>query len=113
MTIKIDKDYIRASKIKEVKDLAKEFKTRYTDNDLKNAFIDTFDNYKLHNADVLKCEISAFEKSPYGEVEFNCSVEMVLEGILSMFKIRFYTDMNLEIDVNELLHEVREYKLVK
>lgn len=106
MKIKIEKQLTLACQMEHAKAKAREFKQRYTDNDLKNAFegqteLDAW-------GDILKCEVTAFPETWYSE-EMTYWVELTIEATTDFKRVRFYVDENLNITNEDLI----QYKVFK
>ena len=110
MKITIDENYIRASKVREVRGLAKEFKNNYTEQDLVRAFTEATGEDVW--GDVIVCNCECFEVMPMGidDPELSVRVEMFLYNCIDMFKITFYANASLEVKADDLLWSVERYR---
>ena len=97
MTITIDKTYTRnlfdgssTEALKNVRKAIKEFKGRYTERD------------------IISMKIEAFGS------EFSTSfcIEAFVNGLISLYRIRFYCDLDLTVDTSDLYTIIEEYTRV-
>lgn len=94
MKITVDKELTLAGHMATVKARAKEFKQRYTDSDLRNAFEESTD-YNVYG-DILQCEVEAFQKD-FFTAELLLKVEMVVGCSIDFKRFRFYVDEDLKV----------------
>jgi hypothetical protein len=87
MTITIDKDYILASKVPQIRAKAKEFKARLTDSDILNIYKDGTNSYDI-GGKILKCEVSAFSSSLFDD-SVSYQVDMFIYEWSMMRRITF------------------------
>lgn len=80
----------------------KEFKARYTDGDLKRAIQDVLDTDFY--GDIVQAKVEAFG---YNDTSF--AVDLLIDGFIKMYKIRYYCNIDLKIDEDENLIHVRAY----
>lgn len=122
MEIKLDKDYIRASKVKELKEMAKQFKATYTDGDLLRAFTDATEAYI--NGDVIAAKVECFEANSYSYgPELSVRVELIVCNWSEFYRITYYADDALNVDTEQrsgngirepfYLYEVETFRKVK
>lgn len=104
MNTKIEKDYIYMKDYPQVKEDLKEFKTRYTDTDLRSFAEDAIcDKYQKLTGksypwghDIIRADVYAFgHDSTYGTY---FRVDLLLDGYSEICKLQYYTNLNLEID---------------
>lgn len=109
MKITVNKDFTKISQAEQVKTDIKEFKGRYTDGDLKNAFCDATGIDCLYGAVVLSVTGEAFP----GGTDYNDATHFSLEIVARKFNqfivARFYCDMELQVDVRVLCGNVTMY----
>lgn len=98
MKITVEKQFTTLALLPQVKADMKEFKARYTDIDLLNAFIDATDIVDPYAADILRCDVEAFPAGTDFNDETHFFVEMVTFSYAKICVLRFYVDMNLTVD---------------
>lgn len=103
MKITVDKELTLAGQMATVKARAKEFKQRYTDSDLRNAFEESTD-YNVYG-DILQCEVEAFPKDFYHE-ELLFGVSMVVGCSIDFKRFRFYVDENLTVSPDGIRYQM-------
>lgn len=101
MKITVEKKYTTLEKLPQVKADMKEFKARYTDNDLLNAFVDATDIIDPYAADILRCDVEAFPAGSDFDDETHFGVEMVTFTYAKVCVLRFYVDMDLTVDTRK------------
>lgn len=121
MKITINKEYTTLAQADKVRRDIREFRGMYTDGDLLRAFRDATDLDIAWNHDILSAFVEAFPAgSLFGDKTSFC-VEMITHGFREFCEIRFYCDMNLEVDTRDLtdyrgistgekMYSVRVYK---
>jgi hypothetical protein len=115
MKTTIDRNLTTLAKAAKVKNDLKELKSMYTDGDLLRAFLDaleaddehreTMKDYAktstINSADIICCDVEGFPAGSFytenGEEPTHFSVEIKIFGFISAFKIRFYTDLSLNV----------------
>ena len=108
MKITIDKEYTTIEQAPAIKEAIKEFKSRYTDNDLVQAYrSQTGEESKIWTMEALEITGTAFPAGwKYDNVPAFCFTGIMVEryaGIISKFAtIRFYCNMELEINLEQL-----------
>ena len=112
MKITMDRKYVEDYQVDRVKADMKEFKERYTDGDLLREFMDQTGNVKPYAADIVYCNVKAIDSGwAYGNT--TCfQVSMLCDGIIAMYKLSFYIDMDLKVDTREPLVNFQEFKPV-
>lgn len=110
MKMKFMEDSIKMSEYKRVKEAAKEFKTRYTDNDLVSMAYDAFgEKYKEltgeifpYSGEILRAEVWAcgMEWSEKGEHTTLFRVEVLVDWANEIDKIVYYTNLDMDIHTN-------------
>lgn len=111
MTITIDKDFTTLGAVKSLKEAVAEFKNRYTVGDLLRAYNEVFRNdYTDIDGDILRCDISAFKMYEFDEASFKVSL-WVTNGV-RVYKIRFYADVNLNVNDDPLLMNLEQFRIV-
>ncbi|MBO7309145.1 MAG: hypothetical protein J6V38_05890 [Kiritimatiellae bacterium] len=101
MTTRIETKKIKGRADKLRADM-KEFKARYTDGDLKRAIEDVLD--KDFYGDIIQAKVEAF-----GLAETSFAIDLVIDGFVRIYKIRYYCDINLKVDNDENLIHVKSY----
>ena len=113
MNTKIDKDYIYMKDYSKVKEELKEFKSRYTDTDLRSFAEDAIcDKYQKLTGkdypwghDIIRADVTAFGyDSTYGTY---FRVDLLLDGYSEICRLRYYTNLNLEIDTEAKLNQFK------
>lgn len=89
MKIKIDKDYTSKKQEIFVKECIEDFKERFTENDLADAFGVEFGKDVI--GEVLKIDVSAFA-SDYHSENTSFKIDIVLMDSISFKKLHFYLD---------------------
>lgn len=112
MKITISKKFVESYQLDRVKADAKEFKGRYTDGDLLRSFMDQTNDYRCHAGNIVYCNVEAMDAGWYYGEKTHFVVEMLVEGFKKLYKLRFYVNMNLEVCLDPLLIQVREFKEV-
>lgn len=90
-----------------VKSDLKEFKARYTDGDLLREFLNATDGKtELIGGvpQILKCTVEAF-----GSISTSFVVNLIIDTNIYLYKIGFYTDLDLNIDMSPLLITFRKF----
>jgi len=108
MKMTIDKNNTTVGMIPVVKAGLKEFKTRYTDNDLLNAFEEQTCEVTAHGAEIISATVEGF--GTYGSVWYR--VDIIAYSYIRFFKIHFYCDSELVLDDDPLLSECEVFKRV-
>lgn len=110
MKMSIDKKYVEDYQMERVKEDAKEFKGRYTDGDLLRSLMEQIKDYRCWASDIVYCNVKAIDSGwASGNVTMFC-VEMMVENINRIYKLRFYIDMDLQVDVRPKMITIREFK---
>lgn len=118
----VDKDMTTIAQSAKVREDLKEFKSRYTDGDLKHFFLNQTDTTKGYCSRVVEAVVTGFPAgSMYGDETHFC-VSLLLDtcecGIMSneLIKIRYYCDLDLNVDTRDLcdgsgrkLYQVKVY----
>ena len=89
MKMKLDKKYILASQLDDIKQAAKEFKEMFTDGDLKMVAIDQLGINGLWGQDIVYCNVEAYAASYDLPTTASFSVDMMVEGYNAIYKIRY------------------------
>lgn len=113
MNITLDKENTTIALKDQVKADMKEFKARYTDSDLKRAFEDALDYGKTYGGDVLKADVQAFPSGWINDNATHFAVDMLVDNCIALYRIRFYCDMNLEVNTDPILVTIKEYRAVR
>lgn len=103
MKTKIDRDLTTLAQLGAVKDDLKEFKARYTDNDLLTAFVDVTNIVNPYGGDILSCEVEAFPAGSDFDNRTAFGVELVVRHANEFCVVRFYCDLDLTIDTRDLM----------
>ena len=107
MKVTYDKQYTCPAYVQQVKADMKEFKARYTDNDLINFFKQQVSAAYTGDGDVIRANVEAF--SSYGNTLF--SVNLVTENPIGFCRVSYFCDMDLNITVDpENLWDCRIYR---
>lgn len=102
MKMHIDKDLTTLAQEAKVRHDMREFRERYTDGDLLRAFYDATDINEAYSHDILSVSVKAFPAgSLFGDKTSFC-VEMLTHGWRKFCEIRFYCDLDLEVDTRDL-----------
>lgn len=80
----------------------KEFKARYTDDDLKRAIENVLN--KDFYGEIVQAKVEAF-----GFNDTSFAVDLMIDGFIKVYKIRYYCDLNLNVDTDDNLIHVRSY----
>lgn len=115
MRIRINRAYTEAWMVETIKDAMKDFKAMYTDGDLKRAFEDATGIKTGYNADIIRCNVEAFDAGYVFGHKPSFAVDMLMEKYDGFTKIHFYVDADLNVDTRTLkdgtkLYSVQEYK---
>ena len=89
MKMKLDKNYILASQLDDIKQAAKEFKEMFTDGDLKMVAIDQLGIDGLWGQDIVYCNVEAYAASYDLPTTSAFTVEMMVDGYHTIYKIRY------------------------
>ena len=114
MEMTFDYNYISVANKARVKERAKEFKARFTDGDIMWKVIEAFGRRRgLHGAeDIIKCSVVAAENMPFEENSY--SVFMILAGYKRLYKVHFYCNDDLDIEMRDtILYGIETYELVE
>lgn len=79
----------------------REFKNRYTENDLLYRFIDSTGISAPYGAEVLRCEVEAFPSGLDFDNKTAFAVEMITFSWTGVCVLRFYCDIDLTIDTRK------------
>lgn len=102
MKTSVCKDYTTLAELPRVKADLKEFKARYTDGDLKSFFMDETQDYSAWCHDVVSASVQGFPAGTDYNDETSFCVDLVTMGTSEFCKIRFYCNMELQIDLREV-----------
>lgn len=102
MKITIDKEFTAVAQVPRVKEDIKEFKARYTENDLLSAFWDTVNIPHPYGHSVILSEIDAFPSGWTTGDKTSFHVQLVTRGFREFLEISFYCDLDLNIDTRPL-----------
>lgn len=110
MKIRMDKRYTdKIFEIRVKEDMA-EFKGRYTDGDLRRAFMDWMEDDRIYYGDIVYCNVEAYDSGwAYGNVT-HFTVNMMIDSFDKIYKVVFYCDM--ELTVRTEISTIREFKEV-
>lgn len=103
MKMTINKEFTNLSQVAKVKEDMREFKSRYSDNDLLHTFQDTTGLYGVGSYEVLKATVEAFPKGMLYDDETVFCIELYLYGCSEFAKVRFYCDLDLVVDTSDLM----------
>lgn len=109
MKITVDKEFTNGYEMAQVKEDIKEFKARYTDGDVLNAMRSQTDFWGGYGEDIIKAEAKAFPAGWDFQNKTLFAVEMLIDGYNEMYKIRFYIDMDLNVDTRKGFVRVTKY----
>lgn len=102
LRITIDKELTTLAQENKVRADARQFRTAYTENDLLRAFCDATDINETYNHDILSVSVKAFPEGwAFGDKTSFC-VEMLTHGWRKLCEIRFYCDIELNVDTRDL-----------
>lgn len=105
MKITLDKTSVCVANVERVKEAMKDFKAKYTDNDLLRCFNDAFGEY-IHG-EILKCDVSAYERWFCGDIGFN--VSMIIHSFSEIDEIGFFM-CDDEVNTDAILKTLRRFK---
>lgn len=109
MKITVDKRFTAEYQRDQVKADIAEFKARYTDRDVLDAFQAQSDCWKGWSQDIIRCNAEALPAGAYyGDVTV-FSFEILLESEVCFVKIRCWLDMDLNL-FGENSWKVKEYR---
>ena len=121
MRIKLDRKYIENYQMERVKSDVKFFSEVYALSDLRIAFESQVGIDFGYNPEILKAEISAMDSGWATGNKTIFYVYMVVDGGGNIYKIRFYIDMDLNVDTGDLvgfngaiygkMYDVEKFKL--
>ena len=112
MKITIDKDFTPISRLKDLKAAIKDFKARYTDNDLVAAYQDAFDVSDGYGYDVLHTDISAFWDNATRSAHYSVNIILWLPRI-AFVTYHFYCNpdgASLNISEDSVLRDTVVYR---
>lgn len=107
MTIKVDRDLTPKYNLEKVYQDGKDFRTRFTANDLRNFFEDTTDLNMY--GDIVKCNVSAFSSSTIPECDTQYCVEMIIDGTIDFKRVRFYCENDGTIFNDDMFIDYKVY----
>lgn len=117
MKITVNKNYTTLEQAAKVKEDIKAFKEMYSERDLLNAFKNQADRNEWFG-DIIKAEAEAFPGGWAYNDETQFCITMVTEGYNKFYKIRFYIDMAMNVNTDDLyrspgtkMYTVETYKL--
>lgn len=117
MKITIDKKFTTLEQVAKVKEDIKMFKEMYSERDLLSAFANQAGRNEWFG-DILRAEAKAFPGGWAYKDETQFCITMVTEGYNKFYKIRFYIDMAMNVNTNDLyrspgtkMYSVETYKL--
>ena len=105
MKTMIDKKYTDAGMLETVRASLKEFRARYTEGDLLRAFAEACGDHSFEADEIIKCTVTGFSTcdQPW------YSVEIITDGLINLHRVRFYTDIELNVDKNPLMISCERY----
>lgn len=109
MKIRLNKEYTEAWMVETIKDAMKDFKAMYTDGDLKRAFEDATDIDTGYSADIIRCNVDAFDAGYAFDNKPVFAVDMLMEKHDGFTKIHFYVDADLNVDTRTLNDGMKSY----
>lgn len=115
MKIRLNKEYTETWMIEAMKEAMKDFKAMYTDGDLKRAFEDATGIDTGYSADIIRCNVEAFDAGYAFNHRPSFMVDMLMEEYDKFTKIHFYVDADLNVDTRTLedgkkMYSVKKYK---
>lgn len=111
MRIRVDKDYTDKAFTDQVKADIAEFKERYTIGDVLNSFRCQVDRWDGWTQEIIKVDAKAFPGGYYYDNATHFCFEFLIDGASTMYKIRFYIDMDLIVDTRTGLYSIKKYVL--
>lgn len=119
MKFTVEKEFTTLAQLPRVKEDCKEFKARYTDNDLLSIFMDEVTDIDLpYGLSVLSANIEAFPGGTDFDNETAFHVEVIARGFESFYVISYYCNLDFCIDTRDLaftpgkkLYHVERYTL--
>lgn len=108
MKITIDRQYTEDYQLPAVKEDIKAFKEMYTEGDLLRAF-ENQTGEDIYVEEIVRTKIEAFDSGWAFDHKTAFQVEMVVDAVMEMVKVRFYTDMELNVDTREIAEGVLMY----
>lgn len=115
LKIRIDRKYVAKDEMEIIKDQVDEFKYMVTKNDLLRFFKEQTDGlYDRVCGEIIKCDIKAIGgyKPGKGIIASYC-VDMILDNYVRMWRVHFYIEQDGEVNLNPLLYDVQEYKMIQ
>lgn len=115
-TIKVDKGFAKTKEQQmKVREDIKEFKERYTDRDVLRAFEEAVGWNGGAFAEIVKATGEAFPEADWYGADTSFCFEMILDDRIAMHKIRFYTDLDLKIQITTMfgddMYRIKTFKL--
>ena len=114
MRCMVDYDYTTRLEKQRVLDDLREFKERYTEGDLLRKFYSETDNVDV-TGDVVYFKVYGFPGGTYYNNATHFRVEALLEGFRKIYKVRFYCDLEMNIDTRTVptkMYDFERYELV-
>lgn len=109
MTTKVDREYTTLAQVAQVRADLKEFKARYTDGDLMHFYNSATDDARGYCHRVVEAVVTGFPGgTDYGNETHFC-VELIAVDYNDVLRIRYYCDMNLDIDTRTLVDGTKMY----
>lgn len=107
LKIRIDKEFTDDWNIETVKNAVESFKHAYTINDLLREFCEQTNSSEVWGGDIIQYKITAFRN---WSCDATYAVEMVIDDITRIYKVRFYIDHEGQVDTDPLLYDVMVFK---
>ena len=106
MKITIDKKYTEEYMMDQIKADVAEFKKAYSEKDLLAEFArqvsEDGTKFYVANPEIIMTKVVAFPAGYAFDNVTHFAVDMVLDEITRMYKIRFYCDMSLTVNTNNI-----------
>lgn len=118
MKITVEKEYTTLAALPKVKADMKEFKARYTDNDLLSAFWDAVEIDHPWGHNVISANVESFPGGTDFDNKTEFHVSLITHGWREFCEIDFYCNLDLTVDTRDLMfspgekmYSQRVYKL--
>lgn len=119
MKFTVDKEFTTLAQLPQVREDCKEFKGRYTDNDLLSIFLDEIEEFDIpYGVSVLSANITAFPGGTDFDNQTCFHVELNCKGFEAFYVISYYCNLDFCIDTRDLaftpgkkLYHVEKYVL--
>lgn len=109
MIYEVDKDMTTVSKVSRTKEALKQFRAKYSPEDIARLYAETFNDYVY--GDILRLHVDAFPSSNLSyEDRTTFRVEEILFNGLRFLTLHFYIDSEGTVTEDELLHGLETYK---